>query len=246
MARLVMKYETKVLREIPLRQAVLTIGRVPSNDLVIDNMAVSSAHAKIYLETDKFVLEDLSSLNGTFVNKQRIRKSGLKNGDEISIGKHTLVFMDEGGLPPEKLEPATGHDVPMAKLRTTAVLDTRQHREMLHQASTAAGGELSRPAGERVASLAVLKGKTDQKEYILTAKMAMIGKSPMASVKLKGWFKPEVAAVVMNKEKSEYQVAPSGRIEVKLNGQVISSPQDLKEGDLIEVAGVKLQFNHRE
>ena len=97
----------------------------------------------------------------------------------------------------------------------------------------------------RVGCLLVLGGKTDQKKYSLTSKLSMIGKSPMASVKLKGWFKPDVAAVIMNKGKASYQIAPSGK-GVKVNGQAIAGPQDLQEGDLIEVAGVKMQFNYRE
>lgn len=245
MAKLILKYEARVLKEIPLMQAVLTIGRTPGNDLVIDNLAVSSAHAKIFLETDRFVLEDLNSLNGTFVNKQRVHKSFLSHGDEIVIGKHSLVF-DSGGPLPEAVEFAQEEQSPMAKLEQTAMLDTRERREFLQKATAVAEGGVSPAAVVRVGCLLVLGGRTDQKEYILTAKMAVIGKSPMASVKLKGWFKPDVAAVVMNKGKAGYQIAPSGRSKVKLNGQAIAGPQDLHGGELIEVAGVKLQFHYRE
>ena len=245
MAKLILKYEAAVLKEIPLKQAAITIGRTPGNDVVIDNLAVSGHHAKIYFETDKFVLEDLNSLNGTFVNSQRVRKSFLKNGDEVLIGKHSLIFQDEGGPPPEKLEPVAERTMPLAKLEETMVLDTRKRREFLQKATTVAEGGASPAAVERVATLAVLSGKTDQQEYILTAKLAMIGKSPMASVKLKGWFAPDVAAVI-NKREGSYQIAPSGKGGTKVNGQPIAGPQELREGDIIEVAGTKLQFNYSE
>lgn len=246
MARLILKYETRVLREIPLRQAVLTIGRTPGNDVVIDNLAVSSSHAKIYVEKERVVLEDLESLNGTFVNNQRVHKSYLKDGDEILIGKHSLVFDDEGGLVPEALAPAAESAGPVAKLEETVVLDTKKRREFLQKATTVAEGGVSPSAVANVGCLIVLGGKTDQKEYILTAKLAVIGKSPMASVKLKGWFAPDVAAVIMHKGRTNYQIAPSGNSRVKLNGQAVGGPQDLQEGDLIEVSGVKMQFNYRE
>lgn len=245
MAKLILKYEAAALKEIPLKQATITIGRTPGNDVVIDNLAVSGHHAKIYFESDKFVLEDLNSLNGTFVNNQRVRKSFLKHGDEVLIGKHTLLFHDEGGALPEKVEVAADRTMPVAKLEETMVLDTKKRREFLQKATTVAEGGASPGAVERVATLAVLSGKTDQSEYILTSKLAMIGKSPMASVKLKGWFAPDVAAVI-NKRESNYQISPSGKGGAKVNGQAIAGPQDLKEGDLIEVAGVKLQFNYRE
>ena len=245
MATLILKYEAKVLKRVLLRQAVFTIGRTPGSDLVIDNLAVSAPHARICFETDRFVLEDLNSLNGTFVNRQRIHKSDLKDGDEIQIGKHTLLFQDEGLLP-EFLESAAGRAAPVAKLESTVVLDTRKQREFLQKATTVAEGGVSPSAVAKVGCLIVLAGKTDQKEYILTARMAVIGKSPMASVKLQGWFAPDVAAVIMNKGKTSYQIAPAAKGKVRLNGRAISSPQDLKEGDQIEVAGVKAQFNYRE
>jgi hypothetical protein len=132
----------------------------------------------------------------------------------------------------------------MAKLEETMVLDTKKRREFLQKATTVSEGAAP-AAAEKLACLIVLSGKTDQREYMLTSKLAMIGKSPMASVKLKGWFAPDVAAVI-NKREGAYQIAPSGKSDTKVNGQSISGPHVLKEGDLVEVAGVKMQFNFRE
>ena len=245
MAKMILKYEAAVLKEIPLKQGSLTVGRTAANDLTIDNLAVSGHHAKIYYENDKFVLEDLNSLNGTFVNNQRVRKSFLKNGDEVLIGKHTLVFMDEGGAPPEKLEPVADRTMPVAKLDETMVLDTKKRREMLQKATTVATeGSSAAPAAEKVGSLTVLGGKTDQKEYILTGRLSVIGKSEQATIRLQGWFAPQVAAVI-NRKESVYSISPSGG-ETKVNGQKITAARDLKEGEMIEVGGVKLQFYYRE
>ena len=245
MAKIILKYEAAVLKEIPLKQATLSIGRTAANDLPIDNLAVSGHHAKIYYEGDKFVLEDLNSLNGTFVNNQRIRKSFLKNGDEVLIGKHTLVYMDEGGAPPPPPVIAADATMPMAKMEETMVLDTKKRREMLQKATVVAtDGASAAPTAEKVGSLTVLAGKTDVNEYILTGRLSMIGKSDQATIKLKGWFAPAVAAVI-NRKESGYTVSPSGS-ETKVNGQHIQGVRELKEGDIIEVAGTKLQFYYRE
>lgn len=243
MAKVILKYEAAVLKEIPLKQGTLTIGRTAANDLPIDNLAVSGHHAKIYYEGDKFVLEDLNSLNGTFVNNQRVRKSALKSGDEILIGKHTLVYQDEGGAPPEKAERDDEATQPMAKLEETMVLDTKKRREMLQKATVVATEGASATA-ERVGTLTVLSGKTDQKEYILTGRLAMIGKSNQATIRLKGWFAPQVAAVI-NRKEGGYNLSPSGG-DTKVNGEKLHAARDLKESDIIEVAGVKLQFFFRE
>ena len=243
MAKVILKYEAAVLKEIPLKQGTLTIGRTAANDLPIDNLAVSGHHAKISYEGDKFVLEDLNSLNGTFVNNQRVRKSSLKHGDEILIGKHTLVYNDEGGAPVEKVDPAAERTQPMAKLEETMVLDTKKRREMLQKATVVATEGASASA-ERVGTLTVLAGKTDQKEYILTGRLAMIGKSDQATIRLKGWFAPQVAAVI-NRKEGGYSLSPSGG-DAKVNGEKLHTARDLKESDIIEVAGVKLQFFFRE
>jgi pSer/pThr/pTyr-binding forkhead associated (FHA) protein len=245
MAKLILRFEAAVLKEVPLKQAALSIGRTPDNDVVVDNLAVSGHHAKVYFESDRFVLEDLNSLNGTFVNNQRIRKTSLKNGDEVLIGKHTLIFQDEGGAAPEKPAEVADRTMPIAKLEETMVLDTKKRREFLQKATTVAEGGAAPAAAERIGNLIVLSGKTDQKEYLLTSKLAMIGKSQMASVKLKGWFAPDVAAVI-NRREGRYQLSPSGKHGAKVNGQDVGAPVELKEGDMIEVAGVKLQFNYRE
>lgn len=246
MAKLVLLYEATVLREIPLSKAAVTIGRTVGNDVVIDNLAVSSSHARIYRDDNGFALEDNESLNGTFVNDQRVRKSYLKNGDRVRIGKHTLVFHDEGGAAPPPAVASAGAAAPAAKLELTEVLDTRQQREFLKKATAVAEGGSSPDAVAKVGCLLVTGGRTDQPEYILTGRMTVIGKSAMASVKLKGWFKPDVAAVILKKDKALYQIAPAGRARVRVNGQAISGPHELKEDELIEVAGAKMRFQYRE
>src|SRR5512142_384535 len=95
MARLYLKFEQAVLKEFPLSQGVITIGRLPDNMIQVDNLAVSGHHAKVYWDGDHYSIEDNNSLNGTFINNRRISKALLKDGDEVLIGKHTIAFKDE-------------------------------------------------------------------------------------------------------------------------------------------------------
>ena len=69
----------------------LTIGRKASNDIPIENLAVSGHHAKIDAVGDGFLLTDLKSKNGSFVNKMLVSSHWLKHDDAITIGKHTLT-----------------------------------------------------------------------------------------------------------------------------------------------------------
>ena len=246
MAKLILKYEAAVLKEILLQKATLTVGRTPGNDVVIDNPAVSGHHARLLLEQDHFLLEDMNSLNGTFLNNQRIRKSPLKDGDEILIGKHTLVFRDEGGTMPvvAAATDRTQQIKPMGE--ETVVLDTKKRREFLAKATTVATEGVSPTDKEKLGCLTVLTGKTDQREYILTGKLTVIGKSDMATIKLHGWFAPKVGAII-NRKEGRYNISPSDKVgAAKVNSQNLTAPRDLQEGDTIEVSGVKMQFYFRE
>jgi len=259
-AKLILKFEQSVLKEVPLSQEVVTIGRLPDNLVHIDNLAVSGHHAKIYWDQDKYIIEDSNSLNGTYVNRHRVTKAALKDNDEILIGKHTLSFNDEvhEGVPPPA---AHEHKGPVVQqMQSTMVLDTKKAKEMLAMAAAARTGtqtpasevaaatthvEPSAPPKERIGTLTVLDGKTDAKNYVV-GKMCVIGKSDMASIKLKGFFAPTMAALI-NKRDGKYFIAASeAKIKVKINGQEVVGQKELSEGDMVEVAGVKLSFGYQE
>ncbi len=90
MAKLVLKFENSVLKEMPVGTKEVSIGRSPENGLVIDNPAVSHYHARVFSEEGRLMLEDFGSMNGTFVNGQRVKMVTLKPGDSVGIGKHTI------------------------------------------------------------------------------------------------------------------------------------------------------------
>ena len=101
MAKLYLKFEQngQVLKEVFLSLAATTIGRLPDNSVQIDNLAVSGHHARITWEKDHYIVEDLGSLNGTYVNNERVGKATLKNGDQVKIGKHLVEFKHESSVP---------------------------------------------------------------------------------------------------------------------------------------------------
>ena len=95
MARLVLKLDDVVLREIAIENRPVTIGRLADNTIPLDNLAVSGRHARIVQERGQFVLYDEGSTNGTYVNGQKVSRSALANGDSIHVGRHLLAFVDE-------------------------------------------------------------------------------------------------------------------------------------------------------
>jgi hypothetical protein len=131
------------------------------------------------------------------------------------------------------------------------VLDTKQAREMIKEkgapvsaARSVTGAPL--PGRERIGVLRVLGGKTDQERYVLTAKMTMIGKSSMATIRLKGWFAPTTAALISKRE-NKYYIAPSEKkIKLRVNGEDSPNQKELRDGDLIEVGKLKATFSFQD
>ena len=71
---------------------VTTAGRHPSSDIFLDDVTVSRRHAEFVRTADGFAVRDVGSLNGSYVNRERIDESALASGDEVQIGKYRLVF----------------------------------------------------------------------------------------------------------------------------------------------------------
>ena len=95
MARLILSLDSQVLAEYNMSKERYTIGRLPDNDVRIDNPAVSGHHSLIINILNDSFLEDLNSTNGTYVNGKLTKKHALQHGDVITIGHHQLRFADQ-------------------------------------------------------------------------------------------------------------------------------------------------------
>ncbi len=265
MAKVILKFNATVLKEIHLDRPHLTIGRKPDNDLVIDNQAVSGYHARITEVQGAFVLEDLGSATGTFVNDQKVARQQLKPADRVTIGRHVLVYHDEVKAPPaatpppkpadadrmggpepseqparpqeaQNSSPAPPEPAP-ADRPTNPTPPARQESPQEEERPV----EISKPK-KRVGVLQIVEGHTDRKHYQLAGRLAIIGSQDGATVRLKGWFAPKTAALI-SRRNEEYSVSLSKEGKhVLLNGLPVQGRADLKDGDLLEVAGVKMYF----
>jgi pSer/pThr/pTyr-binding forkhead associated (FHA) protein len=128
MARLILSLDNQVLAEYNMTKERYTIGRLPDNDVRIDNPAVSGHHSLIINILNDSFLEDLNSTNGTYVNGKLIKKHALQHGDVITIGHHQLRFSDQQA-------PETEQD----EFEKTMVIPTgQQNADQLARAEAAA------------------------------------------------------------------------------------------------------------
>ncbi|WP_163340458.1 FHA domain-containing protein [Desulfopila sp. IMCC35008] len=125
-----LKFKDKTILDHPLAIGQnCSIGRKTTNDIVIDNMAVSGSHARIEAVASTFVIRDLDSTNGTFVNKKKVSMHNLRHRDLILIGKHTLLFDLSDTIPKSDLDDGFEGD------DKTRILDTSEYRELIKSES---------------------------------------------------------------------------------------------------------------
>ena len=157
MARLILSLDNQVLAEYNMTKERYTIGRLPDNDVRIDNPAVSGHHSLIINILNDSFLEDLNSTNGTYVNGKLIKKHALQHGDVITIGHHQLRFSDQQA-------PETEQD----EFEKTMVIPSGQHNaEQLakaEQAADAAAAEAAADAAVDAAEDAAASVRLDPEE----------------------------------------------------------------------------------
>lgn len=150
---------------------VIKIGRLPENDIVIDNPAVSGRHAEIFWDEKGFIVKDTGSRNGTFIAGNPIKSRRLSEGDIITIGKHELVF-SEKELKQDSANPAPeSSSVPHSTQGQdqTIYLDTKKQKETLEK--------LDR-LGQRKPLLVVKYKDKVLYKYLLKYQQTSIGRNP--------------------------------------------------------------------
>ena len=234
MAKLEVRFNNMTLKEIPLDKPSLTIGRSSKNDLVIDNMAVSREHARIYREGPRHIVQDLKSLNGTFVNNKKVSQWILSNNDQVLIGKHTLLFIEEAEEPAGDMSQRTGDVV-----EHTLVLETKKQKELLAKIREPGPEEKTEPVR---AGVTMISGGSGQEQVELTKRLTVAGKGSHADIRLKGFFLGRTVFLISQKPNGYYISCPGRKTTTRINGLTVTDQQELKDGDIIDAGRTKMQF----
>lgn len=258
MPTLTLKLKNQILGDYPLQEGVsLTIGRRNKNNLIIQDQAVSGHHAKIDSVGDRFVLIDLQSKNGSFVNEQLTSSHWLKHGDIINIGEHSLVFncSESENTPCEDaeeldrtivLETSQYRNI-MRKSNPTKSInnvagfwDKRQHRTFSKEIKTKLPMGPTNVKRELVGSLMYLAG--GQGEVNLANKYTTIGKHPTSNIIVKGLFMGQTAVTISKLPDGFHLCYVGGITKPKVNDKKIKQSTILHHEDIIAVGSTKLQF----
>jgi hypothetical protein len=259
MPNLLLQLKNKILAEYPLKAgASLTIGRRDTNDVVIEDPAVSGHHAKIDCLEDRFVLIDLQSKNGSFVNEQLVNSHWLKHEDVITIGEHSLIF--------NYYEKEQASEDNSDDFDETLAMNTTQHRKMMIKSNPtksinvvrfwdrsqnrgkvkdveppASEPRIERPKEEPVGVLTYLAGGLGQIKLI--RKMTTIGKDPTSDIEVTGLLLGSTAASISKTAEGFCFNYIGGMPRPKVNDQPVKKSTLLNDQDIIEIGSARLQFS---
>jgi len=237
MARLVLSLDGQVMAEYNMNKERYTIGRLPDNDIRIDNAAVSGHHSLIINILNDSFLEDLNSTNGTYVNGKLIKKHALQHGDVITVGHHQLRFVedDEAQDEFEKTMVIQPSARPVEKVRSAAEVADKASPSLSatakNRALVAADGTAT---ALKKAKLQVLSGAFAGRELELNKALTTLGRPGV-----------QVAAITRRAEGYFIVHVDSGKSEdfPLVNGSPIGAQATrLNDNDVIQLAGVKMGF----
>ena len=226
MTKLILSMDGLVLKEIALNKERMTIGRRASNDIQIDNLAISGEHAAIVTILNDSFLEDLNSTNGTLVNGQPIKKHFLKNGDVVELGKYKLKYITEQAPSNE----AADFEKTMV-LRPSALGAAAGAPVSTAQPPAAVPPVAGAPVSVPQAAVQVLNGGNAGRELELTKTLTTLGR-------------PGVQVAVIARRPHGYFITHvEGAQYPVINGRAIDAQaHPLKDHDVIELAGIKMEF----
>jgi len=246
-AKLILSMDGAVIKDYPLTKERTTIGRKPHNDIVIDNLAVSSEHAAVITILNDSFFEDLGSTNGSVVNGAPTQKHFLQSNDVIEIGKYKLKYLNDQ---PTQTSAADFEKTMVlrapVKISSEPKLDDSFNRTQVenapakaqHESTTQFNATAPRAAAPvpeavpvQVAVIQILNGPNLGKELELNKNLTTLGK-------------PGVQVAVLARRPHGYFITHvEGTTFPLLNGSSVGEqPHQLSDHDIIELAGVKMEF----
>jgi pSer/pThr/pTyr-binding forkhead associated (FHA) protein len=238
MAEIIVKLGDQVLQTYPIRKDTISIGRARDNEIVVENLSVSRNHARIRREGGKYVVVDLNSANGSFVNGVKITQVELKDNDIISIGKHKLHFVagaDEGVAFEAEAEPVEVRAAPAPIVSPLPVAPKKDSK------APSFGGVAPDLRGGW-GYLLVTRGKQYNVLFRLEAEETSIGRANDNHVRLHDWFVSKRHAIILRDDEG-FLVRDLGSWRgITLNGASVRESR-LRHGDELVFGTTVVRFH---
>ena len=256
-AKLILSMDGAVIKEYPLTKERMTIGRKAHNDIVIDNLAVSGEHAAVVTILNDSFLEDLDSTNGLEVNGVATKKHFLQSNDLIEIGKYKLKYINDQVSQtsaadfektmvlraPVRPEAPAGDRLSQTQVNPSMAAEAEKtgrfgaQQPATQQPAETPVAPAAQPAAAQPAAVPqaavvqILTGPNAGKELELVKNLTTLGK-------------PGVQVAVLTRRPHGFFITHvEGATHPSVNGQTLGDqPHQLQDHDMIELAGIKMEF----
>ncbi|MFC1582241.1 FHA domain-containing protein [Planctomycetota bacterium] len=208
----------------------VVLGRSPECSIVIDNPGISRRHCQVEKRGDFCVVVDLNSNNGTFHNGKKVTQATLNTGDEIAVGKHTLVFADDSPA----AAPAAGAPGAPGAPGAEAGGDFGPNTMMIDMNRQVASSKEKR-------GHITVKGKSGEQTVMLRKSEYIIGAAPSCDIVVKGFRISKKHAIIIKDEIGFRIIDVSDKKPTFVNGSPIDRAI-LKKGDVIKIGGNEFNF----
>ncbi len=274
MAKVYLKFNGAVIREYKLTKEETSFGRKPTNDIVIGHPTISGFHGKIRKDGERFIVEDLNSTNGTFLNGQRVKGAALKNRDKVGAAGHILEFvMDDTAPATIENEPAApaapavgspGSSAPAAPMSEDAAI--QRQKDMLRRSLGLGGGPPpapeATPAGPPAGLSAdpgvdengqpkpahgivrIISGGVDGQAEVILKELVTYIGASDQAIIKIKGFLAPSLAAAISRRPEGYFLKAVKPGYPKVNGNTVSEQIFLENGALIEVGGTNMVFYH--
>jgi pSer/pThr/pTyr-binding forkhead associated (FHA) protein len=247
-AKLILSLDGALIQEYPLSKERMTIGRKADNDIVINNLAVSSVHAVVVTILNDSFMEDMDSTNGLIINGVPAKKHFLQNEDIVEIGKYSLKYLNDHvsqtsaadfektmilRAPVLPVQPTSGKSGETGRFIPPA--DTiKSEGSQAHTPVTLEPPVIVEKIIPPVilrAAIQIISGPNAGKELELVKSLTTLGK-------------PGVQVAVLTRRPHGFYITHvEGANFPSVNGQLLGGqPRQLQDHDLIELAGIKMEF----
>jgi len=211
---LVVRLGGRTVFHYPVRKAEITVGRGADNDLQLDNLSVSRNHARIRKHGDSLIVEDLGSQNGLKQAGKKIGTARLQPGDEVDLGRYTLVYP---------------HYAPTSD----QLVEAPKRRAAAEDPTMAISQKMVRPP-------VILTD--DGERHLIRGLLFTMGKQPSANIRLSGLMVAPVHVRIRREADGSYSAEHvAGGRKLSING-VATKRATLKSGDELEVAGRRFRY----
>ncbi|MHC4661077.1 MAG: FHA domain-containing protein [Planctomycetota bacterium] len=230
-----LEFQGQRIKTFSITKPAITVGRELDCDIPIDNLGISRRHCKIEEVSGVHVLADLGSNNGTFIKGERVTRHNLNHGDEIIIGKYSLIYENPQQAMAEAQAPQLT-DMPTVEIGAEAPAEAEKEGGITMAMGAADAERFAKQRASAVAAYLMI----DDKPYILQKAFYTFGKKSDTDFPVSGFFVKSIESIII-REETGYTLIPVGG-KTYINTEKKQQQYKLGNADIMKVGSKEFTY----